>query len=425
MPHENRRATSILGCSPMTFFLFILSATALVAIFKSYLPGPYVIIDRIYEPKPEGGAGNETRPPTSPPTSAPRSARGPSPSSKSARWNPADGEGPDPWDWEPISELRELPPQLPETIFGTEGVPKFYTDSLFIMQYNSRRYERMHQWRQRLHFNEHLVNSVALPDDQIWPAEDPGVFHCGYPAEGGMMAYECVSFLMEDERFLAVDQPLGYLFFHFDIITRFSHWAKFNLSQFHAPKIDYQHRWFNGGNPEGDGWYWWGTKWGTRTLVSLYGDDKWKEYLATSRYMNNGQNHTEFKFMSRGFADIYWVPSALSDEFRRQSHIFRKHEIFTEVAAPMQCILFTPEFCDPAAGIPFPGKPVCDIQGQPHLSWIHRADWTKSAELAWWDTWHLQPSNWIPSSPPEAGSVVLPYESNPPCYTKYPNMDAK
>lgn len=381
-----RAPTTVMGCRPITFFLIVLLVTIVIAIFKAHIPGREAITDLISDDLSDSNVEEE--------------------------------DSDDPWDKVSLTEIREPPPQLPESMFGSGGIPKFYTQTLFVMHYNSRHYERMYQWRNRLHYIEHLVATVSLPDDQYWPADDPGVHQCGLPAEDGIMPYECLAQLMDDERFLAVDQPLGYMFWHFDVAVRFSHWASFNLAQFHAPKIDFIHPWNGGKAPESDDWVWW---WKKNTVPQLYEDPLWKAYLPTSRYIKEGEG-TEFKFFPRGFSDIYWVPTGLAGEFRNQSRIFSKNEVFAEVVAPMQCLLFGPKLCVPAAGTAFPDYPVCEIQAHPNLSWVHRTDWTDDDQLEWWDTWHLQPSVWIPAAPPAEDGVVPPYESKEPCLTKFANL---
>lgn len=331
-------------------------------------------------------------------------------------------EGEDPWEKVTRGEMTRLPKQLPESIFGDAGIPKFYTDSIFIMQYNHPRFERLREWKSRLHFPEHVVVTVPLSDDQHWPAGDPGVFDCGEPGVKGMMAYHCVVLVIEDERF--ANPPLGYMFFHFDIVLRWSHWAQFNYSQYIQPQTRGQWPWTYGLYP--NDWMWWPTKWGMSALNNVYEDKKWKDYIVTSDYAKRARakgTSANFKWVLFGFSDVYFLPTALAPEFVQTSKIFVKHSLFAEIVCPMHCMLFGPEKCAETKGSLFPPSAVCDFQDMPQLDWIHHVNWANPAEKQWWNDWHLQPSQWIPAKPPIEDSPQLKYDRDTRlCYTKFDNI---
>lgn len=430
MTQARRAPTTVLGCSPLTFFLLIVLGTTSIAFFKSLLPGPYYndpvaspTVPSAPHPNNATSKNESTTTPLSPPKGGPAGAKTPSEVPKSEVGLPEvfggpkiTYEDPDLWDNAGRDEQRDLPKSLPLSIFGSSGPPRYFTDTQFILHFNHRRFERIREWRQRLHFPEHVVTTAALDSDQHWPAGDPGIMDCAYPAEGGMMAYYCVLEVMEDPRFLPFkDVPLGYFFWHFDVIPNYNVWGSINYTHFISPTVELTYQWENAALPK-DNWPWWPGEWGVPALINNYKDPEWDAYVNTSRWVQQGKG-TDFKLKTKGFADFYYVPSGLAEEFKVQSRIMRKHKVFAEIATAMQCHLFV-DRCTQIQGDNFPGHATCSVQEHPAYSFIHRATWNNNADRAWFDKWHIQPRTWLPGVQPK-----MAYTTRPPCHTPLPFTD--
>jgi len=154
-----------------------------------------------------------------------------------------------------------------------------------------------------------------------------------FPIHKGYFAYECVS-----EAAARYRNYSGYLLLMDDVLLN---WWTLN-------ELDFTRLWEGPKEPIEIGrfsppskWYWWRSRWGKQNcqrafneINQLYKDSVVTALLAKEMLSTLRQNGRGLHRCFRGRSDIFYVPSKYITRFSMLSSIFRKHEVFLEIAVP-------------------------------------------------------------------------------------------
>ena len=180
----------------------------------------------------------------------------------------------------------------------------------------------------------------------------------------GYFAYECLSTAIRMN-----NNYTGYLFIMDDVLLNFWNLVDLDsnkiwegpkqpiaIGQFHAPTQ----------------WYWWKSRWGKTNCQKAFNEvssikrDSHEAAILISGLLDNLKFNSNGKYKChRGRSDIFYVPARLTLVFEILTSIFRKHDVFLEIAVPtIFRLLERVENIERLQGIYLPGrvgdKPVKD-----------------------------------------------------------------
>lgn len=173
----------------------------------------------------------------------------------------------------------------------------------------------------------------------------PNIYICGpkrspkfsyvnhLPIHKGYYAYDCVSEAISQHKNYS-----GYLFLMDDVLLNF--WT--------LNSMDFNRLWEGPKQPIALGrfvpptkWYWWKSRWGKdkcqrafNEISHIKTESAESAILATEMLSNLRRNGNGAYRCHRGRSDIFYVPRRFATRFTILSSIFRKHEVFLEIAVP-------------------------------------------------------------------------------------------
>ena len=154
-----------------------------------------------------------------------------------------------------------------------------------------------------------------------------------FPIHKGYFAYECIS-----EAAARYKNYSGYLLLMDDVL----------LNWWTLTDLDFTRLWEGPREPIEIGrfsppskWYWWQSRWGKKNcqrafneINQFYRDSPETAMMAAELLATLRQNGKGFNRCFRGRSDIFYVPRKHITKFSLLSSIFRKHEVFLEIAVP-------------------------------------------------------------------------------------------
>ncbi len=191
-------------------------------------------------------------------------------------------------------------------------------------------------------FNFPLYESIPILLS-LYKGAFPNIYFCGtnsstiYPVHKlpiykGYFAYECIS-----EAMFQHNNYTGYLFLMDDVLLNF--WT--------LQGLDTNRLWEGPKQPVKVGhyapptrWYWWRSRWGRVNCQKAFDEivfmrDNPDDIAIASDLLSNLRQNGAGRFRChRGRSDIFYIPKRLSNEFIILSSVFRKHEVFLEIAVP-------------------------------------------------------------------------------------------
>ena len=149
----------------------------------------------------------------------------------------------------------------------------------------------------------------------------------------GYYAYDCVS-----EAILRHQNYSGYLFLMDDVLLNFWTLQGFSFNRlWEGPKQPIAVGKFS---PPSQ-WYWWQSRWGRNNCQKAYNevhhmkkDSPETSIIASEMLSKLRRNGNGVSRCFRGRSDIFYVPRKFAKRFSMLSSIFRKHEVFLEIAVP-------------------------------------------------------------------------------------------
>ena len=175
---------------------------------------------------------------------------------------------------------------------------------------------------------------ICGPSDAVNSTKDTAGYPVNrFPIHKGYFAYECVS-----EAAARYKNYSGYLVLMDDVLLNWWTLGDLDFTRlWEGPKEPIQIGRFSPPST----WYWWRSRWGKKNcqrafneISQFYKDSPdiamlAKEMLSTLRQNGKGVNRC-----FRGRSDIFYVPRKHITRFSLLASIFRKHEVFLEIAVP-------------------------------------------------------------------------------------------